>query len=89
MDDLGWLMEEPFGMSPDHVAKLTDAQIVGLWGRQRDAKTGVAKPVGPQVRRKFSTPEQAKEQWVSLLQTFGKSQAEAEAAWEKGRSKEV
>jgi superfamily II DNA helicase RecQ len=55
VDDLGWLMEEPFVMRPDEVAKLTDAQIMGLWGRPRDEKTGLPKPVGPEVQSLFES----------------------------------
>lgn len=83
-------MEEPFGMRPREIAELTDAQIVGLYGRERDAKTGVPKPVGVQSRRKVVDPAAEKEQFISfLMELAGKTFEEAEAAWDKGRLKGV
>ncbi len=81
------MMEEPYYLRPDEIAKLTDSQIVGLYGRDRDPKTGAPKPVGPEKRRHYSTPEENKERTISILKVFGKTQAEAEAIWEKARMK--
>lgn len=87
IDDLGWLMEEPYYLRPQDIAKLTDAQIVGLYGRERDSKTGAPKPVGPDERRKFRTPEEAKEQGLNVLTMLLGSREKALAAMEKAKIK--
>lgn len=78
-------MEKPFGMRPEEIAKLTDAQIFGLYGRDRDEKTGVAKPVGVEGRRPYKSPEKVKEEYLSLMRAFGASDQAAEQAWEKAQ----
>lgn len=75
-------MEEPYSLRPADIATLTDAQIIGMFGRPRDEK-GVPKPVGVEERRKYVTPEEGKETFLNLMRMFGKSSAEAEAMWVK------
>lgn len=77
-------MEEPYGLDPDRIAKLTDAQIVGMYGRERDAKTGRPKPVGVKANRDYRTPEESKAAFVSLVTALGGlTSDQAEAAWAK------
>lgn len=96
-------MEEPYGLKPADIATLTDAQIVGMYGRPRDEKTGVPKPVGVEGGRKFTTPEETKEtmmdlvamfggkaKFMGLMQKMGKSEAEAASMWrQKSNVKKV
>jgi len=86
IDDLGWLMEEPYYLRPDEIAKLTDLQIIGLYGKPRDEK-GVPKTVGPDEKRKYRTPEEAKEQGLNVLTTLLGSREKAIAAMDKARVK--
>lgn len=90
MDDLGWLFLEPYNRTEDQVARMTDAQIVSLYGRERDEKTGAVKPVGVEKKRDYMDPEAAKAEFTHIMRMFGnKSDAEIEAAWERGRTKGV
>lgn len=79
-------MLEPYLLKPSQIAELTDAQIIGLYGRERDDK-GMPKPVGPERRREYLTPEDKKANFVNLLRAFGKSEAEAEAVWSKTKGR--
>lgn len=66
-------MEEPYQLTPAQIAELTDAQIIGLYGRPRDEKTGVPKMVGVDGQRKYLTPEEKKAAALNLLAAFGMS----------------
>lgn len=79
-------MEEPYFLTLDQIGKLTDAQIIGIYGRERDDK-GRPKKIGPDRRRKFATPEEAYTAFLNILAAFGKSEDEARTAWEKSRTK--
>lgn len=84
---MGWLMEEPYYLRPDEIAKLTDLQIVGLYGKERDAKTGVPKRVGVHDARKYQSPEEAKEFGMGLLTQLMGSREKAEALMAKAKLK--
>ncbi len=77
-------MESPYHLTPDQIAGLTESQIVGMYGRPRDPKTGAPKQVGVKPRRDYRTPEESKMFFVELYTKLaGKTVEEAEAAWDK------
>lgn len=78
-------MEEPFGLRAAEIAELTDAQIMGLYGRERDSKTGAPLPVGVETKRKFTTPEEARANFINVTMAFGKSYEQAVEMWDRKR----
>lgn len=61
-------MEEPYYLKPKEIAELTDSQIVFLYGKPRDEKTGVPKMQGPiDTGRSFVTPEEKRAGSEALL----------------------
>jgi hypothetical protein len=81
-------MEEPFRLSVDEIAKLTDAQIVGLYGRPRDEK-GVPKRTEVDGQRKYKTRNELKKEFMDGMRAFGMDDEKAEMAWEKMVTKGV
>lgn len=62
-------MEDPYYLSIEQIAGLTDAQIIGLYGRPRD-KNGVPKKVGVHGQRNFKTPEELKKEYQGFMDMF-------------------
>jgi hypothetical protein len=79
-------MEEPYYLTLNQIGKLTDTQIVGLYGRERD-KDGKPKPVGPERPRGYTTPEEAETAFMNMVMAFGYTPDAAKAAWDKSREK--
>lgn len=81
------LVDEPYCLSMDEISKLTMRQIVLIYFRDRDRKTGAPKRIDPT----WSTrePEQeddledAKKQFFSIGSFLGRSYEDLQAEWEK------
>lgn len=69
-------------MSMDQVSKLTMRQVVVIYFRERDKKTGVPKVINPTWDDNFDEVDDAKAQFIAIQSFFGKSLPEIEAEWE-------
>lgn len=76
-------MEEPYRLTVEQIANLTDAQIAHVYARPRDDK-GRPKPVGVAEKRKYTTPEEARTTFMGLATTLGGLTTEqAEDVWRR------
>ena len=69
-------------MSMDAVAKLTMRQIVLIYFRERDRKTGVPQRIDPSWETEVDEEQDAYNQFFQIQSFFGKSPEQISLEWE-------
>ncbi len=76
------LVDEPYCLSMDEVAKLTMRQVVLIYFRDRDRKTGVPKRIDPTWETEIDEEEEARKQFLAIGTFLGRSIEDLQAEWE-------
>lgn len=66
----------------DEVAKLTMRQVVLIYFRDRDRKTGVPKRIDPTWETEIDEEEEARKQFLAIGTFLGRSIEDLQAEWE-------
>lgn len=79
------LVDEPYCLTMEEVAKLTMRQVVLIYFRDRDRKTGAPKRVDPTwvTEEEIDELEEAKKQFFAIGSFMGRSYEDLNAEWER------
>jgi len=80
------LVDEPYCMSLDDVAKLTMRQVVLIYFRERDRKTGVPHKIDPNWETEIDEEIEAYQQFVQIHSFLGKSPDQINLEWERQKN---